>query len=92
MLDSEAGPWPGSPGRLGESLGAGTGSNSSPYHWSNTVVGLLTCGSLASGGNWKGPRRDMSPCRTAMSDLGEGTDLLILSSVGVAAERRWTTR
>ena len=45
--------------------GAGTGSNSSSYHGSNTVVGFLTCGSLASGGNEGGRRRDMSPCRTA---------------------------
>lgn len=58
--------------------GAGTGSNSSSYHGSNTVVGLLTCGSLASGGNWKaaagGTCRPVAPL--SVRDLGEGTDLL----------------
>lgn len=58
--------------------GAGTGSNSSSNHGSNTVVGLLTCRSLASGGNWKaapgGTCRRVAPL--SVRELGEGTDLL----------------
>lgn len=90
MLDSEAGPWPGSQGGLGESLGC---RDRLRIHL--RIIGLTrwSACSLAEAwlqeGNWKAAPgracRHVAPL--SVRDLGEGTDLSDpRGSVGVAAE------